>query len=133
MRRIWSENSTHSYSITTAPVCISRWMGPRPLRSVASTYHHPEISITIPGFHTATDFFRHRLRRELVIRLGQVNVSYKLYKKGGEWKVYDVAIEGISMALNYRSVLAEQIKREGIESVIDNLANAPDTLAINRQ
>jgi hypothetical protein len=30
-------------------------------------------------------------------------------------------------------VLAEQIKREGIESVIDNLANTPDTVAINRQ
>jgi phospholipid transport system substrate-binding protein len=60
-----------------------------------------------------------------------VSVSYKLYKKDSEWKVYDVAIEGISMALNYRSVFAERIKRDGIESVIDNFADVPDTVAIN--
>jgi phospholipid transport system substrate-binding protein len=62
-----------------------------------------------------------------------INVAYRLYKKGDVWRVYDVTIEGVSMALNYRSVLAERIKRHGVERVVDNLLKAADTLAINRQ
>ena len=61
-----------------------------------------------------------------------VSVNYKLYEKDGTWKVYDVVIEGISMALNYRSVLSEKIRQEGIESVIDGFANGPEALAGNR-
>jgi hypothetical protein len=37
------------------------------------------------------------------------------------------------MAMDYRFAVAERIKQEGIESVIDNCANAPDTVAMNRQ
>lgn len=62
-----------------------------------------------------------------------INVNYKLYKKGETWKVYDVTIEGVSMAINYRSVLAEHIKREGVERVVDSLPNATDTLAMGRK
>jgi len=61
-----------------------------------------------------------------------VRVSYKLYKKNAVWKVYDVVIEGVSMALNYRSVLAERIRQEGVASVIDNLTRDPGTLAVNQ-
>ena len=57
-----------------------------------------------------------------------ISLSYKLYEKDGVWKVYDVVIEGISMALNYRSVLAERIKREGMQSVINSLASNAATL-----
>lgn len=62
-----------------------------------------------------------------------INVDYKLYKKDDVWRVYDVSIEGISMALNYRSVLSERIKQEGIEPVIDSLVGASGTLAISQQ
>ena len=61
-----------------------------------------------------------------------VNVDYKLYEKDGTWKVYDVVIEGISMTLNYRSVLSEKIRQEGIESVIDGFVNGPEAVAANR-
>lgn len=33
----------------------------------------------------------------------QIAVNYKLLNKGGEWKVYDVMIENISLINNYRS------------------------------
>jgi phospholipid transport system substrate-binding protein len=64
-----------------------------------------------------------------------ISVSYKLYRKEAAWKVYDVSIEGVSMALNYRAVLAEQIKREGIEHVVDSLpaATDADTLAMGQK
>jgi hypothetical protein len=75
MRRIWEENSAGSYSITTIPVFISRWMGTRLLQLVADINHYPQNSVTIRGYQTATDFFRHRLLRELRIRLAQDSVD----------------------------------------------------------
>ncbi|MCO6411588.1 MAG: ABC transporter substrate-binding protein [Thiogranum sp.] len=58
-----------------------------------------------------------------------VSVDYRLYESNGAWKVYDVAIEGVSMAINYRTVLAERISAEGIEAVIDGLSKQPGALA----
>src|SRR5210317_952506 len=47
-----------------------------------------------------------------------VRLDYRLYEKDGQWKVYDVVIEGVSMMMNYRTVLSEKIRSEGIEAVI---------------
>lgn len=58
-----------------------------------------------------------------------ISVDYRLHEKDGVWKVYDVAIEGVSMAINYRAVMATQIRSQGIEAVIDDLSERPDTLA----
>jgi phospholipid transport system substrate-binding protein len=40
----------------------------------------------------------------------------------GEWKIYDIRIEGISLAITYRTSFGEQIKREGLDKLINNLA-----------
>ena len=69
-RRIWKENSAGSYSMTTIAVFISRWMGARLLKLVTDTNHCPQNRVTIRGYQTATDFFRHQLLRELRVRPG---------------------------------------------------------------
>ncbi len=61
-----------------------------------------------------------------------VKVNYKLYEREGVWRVYDVVIEGISMAVNYRSLMAERIRRQGIDAVIDGLAGSSAALATGR-
>lgn len=48
-------------------------------------------------------------------------VQYQLYYTG-QWKIYDILIEGISLALTYRTTFGEQIKREGIDNLIAQLA-----------
>ncbi|HET8807032.1 MAG TPA: ABC transporter substrate-binding protein [Methylophaga sp.] len=40
----------------------------------------------------------------------------------GEWKVYDVKIEGISLVTNYRSMFNRDINNGGIDKLIDDLA-----------
>jgi len=40
-RRTWKENSAGSYSITTVPVFINRWMEARLLKLVANINHYP--------------------------------------------------------------------------------------------
>lgn len=48
-------------------------------------------------------------------------VKYQLYF-AGQWKIYDISIEGISLALTYRTSFGEQIKREGLDGLIAQLA-----------
>jgi phospholipid transport system substrate-binding protein len=54
-----------------------------------------------------------------------VKIDYLLKKPKGldEWRVVDVSIEGISMATSYRNQFAQQIEKEGLDSVIQKLAN----------
>ena len=50
-----------------------------------------------------------------------VNYSMHLTSKG--WKVYDVAVEGISVISTYRTSFATEIKQHGIDSLIASLSD----------
>ena len=51
-----------------------------------------------------------------------VPVDYSLYRTDqGDWKVYDVAIDGLSLVTNYRSTFAGEIRSSGIEGLIEKL------------
>ena len=52
-----------------------------------------------------------------------VEVNYRMLQSKGEWKVYDIMIDGVSLVTNYRSTFSEQIKTKGsLSAVIDDLA-----------
>jgi len=51
-----------------------------------------------------------------------VDVQYQLYFKDGKWKIYDIRIEGISLAITYRTSFGETIKRKGLDSLVEQLA-----------
>ncbi len=42
-----------------------------------------------------------------------VGVEYSLHFRNGQWKVYDVAIDGVSLVVNYRTSFAQEIRRSG--------------------
>ena len=50
-----------------------------------------------------------------------VPISYKMHSKDGPWKVYDVAVDGVSLISTYRASFASEIRRNGIEALIKNL------------
>jgi len=55
---------------------------------------------------------------------GQPNIPihYSFYKnRDGQWKVYDVTIEGVSLVTNYRSVYATKIREKGIDALINDI------------
>lgn len=55
--------------------------------------------------------------------LNPADVNYRMYLSKGQWKVYDIMIEGVSLVTNYRSSFNEDIQRKGsLSAVIDNLA-----------
>jgi phospholipid transport system substrate-binding protein len=41
-----------------------------------------------------------------------------MYRSPDGWKVYDVAISGVSLVTNYRSTFGSIIRKEGMDSLI---------------
>lgn len=70
-----------------------------------------------------------------VIRPGgpPVAVDYSMEKNGNGWKVYDVAIEGVSLVQNYRSSFNSEIQRGGIDGLIQALDSKNRLLAQKAQ
>lgn len=49
-------------------------------------------------------------------------LGYRLHNTGGEWKVFDVAVDGVSLVKTYRASFSSLIKDEGLPGLIDSLA-----------
>lgn len=50
-----------------------------------------------------------------------VPIDYRLHRKNGEWRVFDVTVDGVSLVSNYRSSFASQIRRYKMDGLIRNL------------
>ena len=52
-----------------------------------------------------------------------IDVNYRMFLSKGEWKVYDILIDGVSLVTNYRSTFSDEIQTKGsLSAVIDGLA-----------
>lgn len=47
-----------------------------------------------------------------------IPLNYKMYSKDGNWLVYDVIIEGVSLISNYRSSYQTIVKNEGFDGLM---------------
>lgn len=63
------------------------------------------------------------VRTQVVMSNGKtISVDYAFRKtQSGEWKAYDVIIEGISYITNYRNQVDAEIRKVGIDQLIKNL------------
>ena len=53
-----------------------------------------------------------------------ITVNYSLEKQAdATWKVYDIVIEGVSLVTNYRGQFAQEIRQNGLDSLIKKLAD----------
>lgn len=50
-----------------------------------------------------------------------VPILYKLLNKNGDWKVFDVIVDGVSLVTQYRSEFTQQMRNGGVEAVINYL------------
>ena len=57
-------------------------------------------------------------------------IDFQMRKEAQGWKVYDIAVEGISLVLTYRSEFDAVVKQEGIDGLIKRLTqkNSPAKL-----
>lgn len=52
-----------------------------------------------------------------------IAVDYALEKQLDTWKVYDIVIEGVSLVTNYRGQFTQEIRQNGLDSLIKKLAD----------
>ena len=50
-----------------------------------------------------------------------IPINYAMYENDGNWQVYDLSIDNISLVTNYRSSFARVIKDKGVDHLIKTL------------
>ena len=73
-------------------------------------YEEPEINDTKAKVTTVA----HKKRK-------QVEIVYKMHKVTDEWRVYDIEIDGVSTARNYRDSFYKQIAKSSYQEMYDKL------------
>jgi phospholipid transport system substrate-binding protein len=61
------------------------------------------------------------VRTKVVTDSKEIPLTYRLYETGGDWKVYDLLIENVSMVKNYRTQFREYLSGHSIEELIEHL------------
>ncbi len=69
----------------------------------------------------------------IVTKNKEIPVRYKLVSNKGEWRVYDVVIEEVSLIRNYRSSYREIVQRHGIEELLARMEDKINGLKLNQQ
>ncbi len=58
-----------------------------------------------------------------------IPINYRMHISGGEWKVVDVAVDGISLVRSYRGSFASEINANGLDSLLAKLVEKNNKLA----
>lgn len=58
-----------------------------------------------------------------------VQIDYVLYKSGGNWKIFNVSVEGASLVTVYRGNFTDIINQQGVDGLIQNLRDKNTQLA----
>jgi len=80
-----------------------------------------EQIVYLPSRYQAGDR-KAAVRSRISLDSGQtIDVRYALYRKDGQWKIYDISFENISLVLTYRSSFSAIIKSNGVDGLIAKL------------
>jgi phospholipid transport system substrate-binding protein len=58
------------------------------------------------------------VQSNVITKTAETPINYRLILKGGEWKVYDVVIEGVSLIKNYRTQFREILANKSPEELL---------------
>ena len=58
-----------------------------------------------------------------------LTIDYRLASTTGGWKIYDVAVDGVSLVTTYRDSFAQEVRAGGIEGLVKMLAAKNSQLA----
>ncbi len=58
------------------------------------------------------------VQTRILTKSAEIPINYRVYLKDGQWKVYDVIIEGISLIKNYRTQFREILANNPPEEVL---------------
>lgn len=112
---------------------FAQFLGNTYIDKIQGEYHNEKIVYLDQDFYS--DVYaevRTKIMREAV----EVPVNYRMFKDAaGQWKVYDIIVEGISLVKNYRTQFASILKKDKparlIEMLNEKLSNQNRRLADN--
>ena len=58
------------------------------------------------------------VRQDISTSNTKISIIYKLYKKAGAWRVFDVSIDGVSLVKTYRASFGSMITDQGLDGLI---------------
>ena len=61
------------------------------------------------------------VQTKIITKTTEIPINYRMVLRNGEWKVYDVVIEGISMVKNYRSQFNDMLGKNSPDGLIKSL------------
>jgi phospholipid transport system substrate-binding protein len=75
-------------------------------------------------FHAKEGARKVTVKTEIVQQGGpSIPLYYSMYRnKAGQWKVYDIKVDGVSLVSNYRSSFATEVRNGGIPRLLEKLA-----------
>ena len=80
-----------------------------------------EQIVYLPSRYQAGDR-KAAVRAKISLDSGQtIDVKYSLYRTDGQWKIYDISFENISLVLTYRSSFSTIINDNGLDGLITKL------------
>lgn len=64
---------------------------------------------------------RAEVSTKIVTQSKEIPILYRLYNRSGEWRVYDVLIENVSMVKNYRTQFTEFLTKKNVDDLLEHL------------
>ena len=98
---------------------FARFLGNTYIDKIQGEYHNEQIVYNEQNFHS--DIYA-EVKTTIVRETVEIPVNYRMRKGGdGEWKVYDVIVEGVSLVKNYRTQFASILRKEKPAQLIERL------------
>lgn len=80
--------------------------------------------VSYPSVRQSEDAKRAMVRSVIELASGEeIQVDYRMYRAGTDWKVYDVVVGGVSLAATYRTSFGQRIDRNGFDGLLTYLAS----------
>lgn len=103
---------------------FAEFLGNTYIEKIQGEYHNEQIVYLGQDFFS--DLFA-EVKTQVVRQTLQTPVNYRMLKGAdGQWRVYDVIVEGVSLVQNYRSQFASSLRRETPAQLIQRLSDRLD-------
>jgi phospholipid transport system substrate-binding protein len=66
------------------------------------------------------------VRTKAVSGKAEIPLDYRMLSKSGDWQVYDVVVDGVSLVSNYRGQFAKIIRTSGYDDLVKQLRDKSD-------
>ena len=115
--RNWREfSATEKTAFTDV---FAQFLGNTYIDKIQGEYHNEKIVYLDQAFHS--DRYA-EVRTQIIRESVEIPVNYRLFNtRDGQWRVYDIIVEGVSLVKNYRTQFTNILRKESPAQLIQRL------------